>query len=170
MTEQEIKDKIDDAHKTADRLLTHEELRTKWNKLNGYMNEVVGVATRWHVLGIVLVMLILWSPFSDASCTYKHDSWGNTKYDCDSGQSGTLRTDAWGNTRDTGTGTTYRTDMWGNTRGSDGTRMRTDSWGNTRITSPNGEVTTWRRDAWGNLKSDDGTTCRTDMWGTTRCD
>lgn len=166
MTEQEIKDKIDDAHKTADRLLTQEELRTKWNKLNGYMNEVVGVATRWHVLAIVLVMLILWSPFSSAACTAKTDSWGNTRYDCHDGNSGTLTTDSWGNTRDSRTGTTYRTDRWGTTRGSDGTSWKTDRWGTTRYS----DGTTSKTDRWGNTRFSDGTVCKTDRWGTTRCD
>ena len=39
MNKQEIKDKIEDAHATADRLLTQDELRTKWNKVTHYMGE-----------------------------------------------------------------------------------------------------------------------------------
>lgn len=167
MTEQDIKKKIKDAHDTADKLLTKEELRTRWNKVNGYMNEVVGVATRWHVLAVVGVLLLaFWSPFSSAGCTAKTDSWGNTRYNCHDGNSGTLTTDSWGNTRDSRTGTTYRTDRWGTTRGSDGTSWKTDRWGTTRYS----DGTTSKTDRWGNTRFSDGTVCKTDRWGTTRCD
>ena len=67
MNKQEIKDKIEDAHATADRLLTQEELRTKWSKVHGYMNVDCAVMTRWHVLGFCsLLTLAVWSPFSDS--------------------------------------------------------------------------------------------------------
>lgn len=121
-------------------------------------------------IGIVvaLVALFAYSSSSNAACVYKNDAWGNTKYTCDGGNGGTLRTDAWGNTRDSGTGLTYTKDAWGNTRSSDGTTYKTDAWGNTR----GSDGTTARKDAWGNTTITNGssrTTCRTDAWGNTRC-
>ena len=166
MNKQEIKDKIEDAHATADRLLTQEELRTKWNKVHGYMNVDCAVMTRWHVLGFCsLLTLAVWSPFSDAACSMKTDSWGNSKYTCHDGNSGTLTTDSWGTTRDSRTGTSYQTDAWGTTRGSDGTSAKTDAWGTTRYN----DGTTSQKDAWGTTRFSDGTSCQTDNWGTTRC-
>ena len=150
MEKNEIQDKIKEAHATADRLLTQAELSSKWNKVKVYMGETVGVATRWHVLAvIVVVVLAFWSPFSSAACSMKTDSWGNSKYTCHDGNSGTLVTDSWGTTRDSRTGTRYKTDSWGTTRFNDGTTSKTDAWGNTRYSN--------------------GTVCKTDSWGTTRC-
>ena len=165
MNKQEIKDKIEDAHATADRLLTQAELSSKWSSVKYYMGESVGVVTRWHALAVVVVLLLaFWSPFSSAACSYKTDSYGNTRYNC-AGTNGTMTTDSWGTTRDSRTGTTYKTDAWGTTRGSDGTSWKTDSWGTTRFN----DGTTSKTDAWGNTRYSDGTVCKTDSWGTTRC-
>ena len=101
----------------------------------------------------------------EASCVYRTDAFGNVVYNCDTGQNGTLRTDAFGNTKDTGTGVTYRTDAFGNTRGTDGSVTRTDAFGNIRIN----DGTVWRTDAFGNVRSSNGTTCRTNAFGTVTC-
>jgi hypothetical protein len=166
MDKNDIQDKIKEAHKTADRLLTEAELSSKWNKVTHYMGEPVGVVTRWHALAVVgVLVLAFWSPFSSAACSMKTDSWGNSKYTCHDGNSGTLTTDSWGTTRDSRTGTRYKTDAWGTTRGSDGTSWKTDAWGTTRFN----DGTTSKTDAWGNTRYSNGTVCKTDSWGTTRC-
>ena len=153
--DQELKEMISEINDLADKLI----LETKRKK------------GRFMKIAIItgLIALGLYSAASDAACTYRKDSWGNTTYSCDSGNGGTLRTDSWGNTRDSGTGLTYKKDSWGNTRASDGTTYRTDSWGNTR----GSDGTTARKDSWGNtiITNSNGsrTTCRTDSWGNTRC-
>ena len=151
----EVHKMIQDINKFAD---------NKINETNGKKVKIMKIA-----IITVLVALCVYSASSNAACTYRTDSWGNTKYTCDGGNGGTLRTDSWGNTRDSGTGLTYRKDSWGNTRASDGTTYRTDSWGNTR----GSDGTTARKDSWGNTiitdKSGSRTTCRTDSWGNTRC-
>ena len=104
---EEIDKMIKEIHELADKLIND----TKRIKVS-FMK--IAIIT-------VLVALCVYSASSNAACTYRTDSWGNTKYTCDGGNGGTLRTDSWGNTRDSGTGLTYRKDSWGNTRASDGT-------------------------------------------------
>lgn len=86
---------------------------------------------------------------AQAGCTYRKDALDNIRYECDSGISGRLREDAFGNLRDSRTGDRYRKDALGNIRGDDGSR--------------------WRRDAFGHWRSDEGVVCRTNALGTTRC-
>ena len=106
-----------------------------------------------------------------SDCTYRKDSLGNTRYQCDDDKSGTLRKDSLGNVRDSGTGTTWRKDSLGNVRSSEGTTYRKDSLGNVRVSNPgNGDTVTWRKDSLGNLRASDGTTCRTNSLGQVRCD
>ena len=104
-------------------------------------------------------------------CTYRKDSLGHTRYQCQDGRHGSLRTDSLGTVRDSGTGVTWRKDSLGNVRSSDGTTYRQDSLGNVRVSNPGtGDTVTWRKDSLGNLRSSDGTRCRTNSLGQVRCD
>jgi hypothetical protein len=114
----------------------------------------------------MLTTLLLWPLAGMADCTYRPDSLGNTRYQCDNGQSGTLHQDALGNVRDSGTDTTWRKDALGNLRSSEGDVYRKDALGNLR----GSDGTTWRTDSLGNLRSSEGTVCRKDALGTLRCD
>ncbi|WP_234936722.1 hypothetical protein [Aeromonas caviae] len=62
-------------------------------------------------------------------CTYRKDSLGYTRYQCQDGRHGSLRTDSLGTVRDSGTGVTWRKVSLGNLRASDGTLCRSDSLG-----------------------------------------
>ena len=62
----------------------------------------------------------------EASCTYSTDVLGNTHYRCDTGESGTIKTDVLGTSRDSRTGVTWKTDVLGTVRSSNGTTYRTD--------------------------------------------
>lgn len=105
-----------------------------------------------------------------ANCTYREDALGQTRYQCDNGKRGTLREDALGHIRDSGTGTRWRKDALGNLKGSDGTTYRQDALGNLRGNNDKtGERVTWRKDSLGNLRASDGTVCRTDALGQLRC-
>ena len=50
------------------------------------------------VLAGALLLLVVQSAGA-ADCTYRKDSLGNTRYQCDDGNSGTLRKDSLGNVR-----------------------------------------------------------------------
>ena len=105
------------------------------------------------VLAGALLLLVVQSAGA-ADCTYRKDSLGNTRYQCDDGNSGTLRKDSLGNVRDSQSGTTWRKDSLGNVRSSEGTTYRKDSLGNVRVSNPStGETVTWRKDSLGNLRS-----------------
>lgn len=96
-------------------------------------------------------------------CTYRKDSLGHTRYQCQDGRHGSLRTDSLGTVRDSGTGVTWRKDSLGNVRGSDGTTYRQDSLGNVRASNgKSGLNVTWRKDSLGNLRASDGTLYRSD--------
>ncbi|MCR3894202.1 hypothetical protein ACV1CZ_14500 [Aeromonas caviae] len=102
-----------------------------------------------------LMLGLLFQTVQATDCTYRKDSLGNTRYQCDDGRSGTLRKDSLGNVRDSQSGTTYRK----------------DSLGNVRVSRPGtGDTVTWRKDSLGNLRASDGTTCRTNSLGQVRCD
>ncbi|TFF74185.1 hypothetical protein DRM94_13785 [Aeromonas taiwanensis] len=104
-------------------------------------------------------------------CTYRKDSLGHTRYQCQDGRDGSLRTDSLGTVRDSGSGTSWRKDSLGNVRGSDGTTYRQDSLGNVRASNgKSGLNVTWRKDSLGNLRASDGTVCRNDSLGILRCD
>ena len=119
----------------------------------------------------VLLLGLLFQTVQATDCTYRKDSLGNTRYQCDDGKSGTLRKDSLGNVRDSQSGTTWRKDSLGNVRSSEGTTYRKDSLGNVRVSRPGtGDTVTWRKDSLGNLRSSDGTTCRTNSLGQVRCD
>ncbi len=119
----------------------------------------------------VLLLGLLFQTVQATDCTYRKDSLGNTRYQCDDGKSGTLRTDSLGNVRDSQSGTTWRKDSLGNVRSSEGTTYRKDSLGNVRVSNPGtGDTVTWRKDSLGNMRSSGGTVCRTDSLGTLRCD
>ena len=120
---------------------------------------------------LAAVLTLVQNPVLAANCTYRGDSLGNTRYQCDNGRRGTLREDSLGNVKDSGTGTTWRTDSLGNLKGSDGTTYRQDSLGTVRgSNSRSGERVTWRKDNIGNLRASDGTVCRTNSLGQLRCD
>ena len=105
-----------------------------------------------------------------ADCTYRENALGNTIYQCDDGKQGTLREDALGNIKDSGTGITWRTDSLGNLKGSDGTTYREDTLGNVRGSNlKTGERVTWREDSLGNLRASDGTVCRVDALARLKC-
>ena len=128
------------------------------------------LATRQWSLAALLLSLTPQVVFA-ADCTYRKDALGHTRYQCDDGKQGTLREDALGNIKDSGTGITWRTDPLGNRKGSDGTTYRKDSLGNVRVSRPGtGDTVTWRKDSLGNLRASDGTTCRTNSLGQVRCD
>jgi len=119
---------------------------------------------------LAAVLTLVQNPVLAANCTYRGDSLGNTRYQCDNGRRGTLREDSLGNVKDSGTGTTWRTDSLGNLKGSDGTTYRQDSLGTVRgSNSRSGERVTWRKDNIGNLRASDGTVCRTNSLGQLRC-
>lgn len=59
-------------------------------------------STAFSAALLLLGVQNVWS----ADCTYRKDSLGNTRYQCDHGKSGTLRTDSLGNVRDSQSGTT----------------------------------------------------------------
>ncbi|ENY70630.1 YsrA [Aeromonas diversa CDC 2478-85] len=102
-----------------------------------------------------------------ADCTYRTDSLGYTRYQCDDGKQGTLREDAIGNVKGSGTGATWRTDALGNLKGSDGTTYLGDSG---RGNNPNSkELVIWREDSLGNLRASDGSVCLTNALGQLTC-
>ena len=70
------------------------------------------LATRQLSLAALLLGL-LQSTALAANCTYREDALGHTRYRCDDGKQGTLREDALGNIKDTGTGITWRKDALG---------------------------------------------------------
>ena len=147
-----VRKMIKEANKLADRHLSKETINWKAFAVEGAVTCAV-------------LVFIFSSIKAEASCSYKTNSLGHTQYSCNSGQSGTLRTDVLGTTRDSRTGTTWRTDVLGTTRSSDGTTYRTDVLGTTR----GSDGTTWRTDALGTMRSNNGTTCKTDYLGTMRC-
>ena len=105
-----------------------------------------------------------------ADCTYREDALGHTRYQCNDGKQGTLREDALGNIKDSGTGITWRTDPLGNLKGSDGTTYRKDALGHVRgSNAKTGERVTWREDSLGNLRASDGTVCRVDALARLKC-
>ncbi|CAJ1801218.1 MULTISPECIES: hypothetical protein [Aeromonas] len=110
-------------------------------------------ATRQWSLAALLLSLTPQVVFA-ADCTYRKDALGHTRYQCDDGKQGTLREDALGNIKDSGTGTTWRKDALGNIRGSN---------------AKTGERVTWREDALGQLRASDGTVCRTNALGQLKC-
>lgn len=57
-----------------------------------------------------LMLGLLFQTVQATDCTYRKDSLGNTRYQCDDGRSGTLRKDSLGNVRDSQSGTTWRKD------------------------------------------------------------
>ena len=117
-----------------------------------------------------LLLGLLQSTALAANCTYREGTLGHTHYRCDDGKQGTLREDALGNIKDTGTGITWRKDALGNLKGSDGTTYREDALGNLRgSNSKTGARVTWREDALGQLRASDGTVCRTDALGQLKC-
>ncbi|HDT5895345.1 TPA: hypothetical protein QHC12_004610, partial [Aeromonas hydrophila subsp. hydrophila] len=65
------------------------------------------LATRQWSLAALLLSLTPQVVFA-ADCTYRKDALGHTRYQCDDGKQGTLREDALGNIKDSGTGTTWR--------------------------------------------------------------
>lgn len=100
-------------------------------------------------LGMV-VLLSLPAVASQASdCTVRKDSFGQSRYRCDDGRHGTLRTDSFGNVRDTGSDKKWRKDSFGNWRSDDGAH--------------------WRKDSFGNWRASDGSQCRQDSFGNWRC-
>ena len=128
--------------------------------------------SRFTVL-LPTLALLAFSPtgLAASDCTYRKDSLGHTRYQCQDGRHGSLRTDSLGTVRDSGTGVTWRKDSLGNVRGSDGTTYRQDSLGNVRASNGKcGLNVTWRKDSLGNLRASDGTLCRSDSLGTLRCD
>tara|TARA_R110000803_G_C11860313_1_gene307080 strand:+ start:194 stop:715 length:522 start_codon:yes stop_codon:yes gene_type:complete len=172
MTTKQKKKKIQEAHDVADKALKAAQklyTPTLAQRAKDWLYTPLTLSYgQFAIVVLFCVVLLALSSGANASCAYTKDAWGNTKYNCDSGQNGTLRTDAWGNTKDTGTGLTYRKDAWGNTRSSDGTIYRTDAWGNTR----GSDGTTARKDAWGNTVITNGsstTKCSTNAWGTIHC-
>ena len=127
------------------------------------------LATRPLSLAALLLGLMPQVVFA-ADCTYREDALGNTRYQCDDGKQGTLREDALGNIKDSGTGITWRTDVLGNLKGSDGTTYREDALGHVRgSNAQTGERVTWREDSLGNLRASDGTVCRTNALGPLNC-
>lgn len=64
-----------------------------------------------------------------ADCTYRKNALGNTRYQCDDGKQGSLREDALGNIKDSGTSITWRTDSLGNLKGCDGILCRINALG-----------------------------------------
>ncbi len=118
-----------------------------------------------------LMLGLLFQTVQATDCTYRKDSLGNTRYQCDDGRSGTLRKDSLGNVRDSQSGTTYRKDSLGNVRSSEGTTYRKDSLGNVRVSNPGtGDTVTWRKDSLGNRRASDGSVCHTDSLGRLCCD
>ncbi len=125
--------------------------------------------TRPLSLAVLLLGLMPQVVFA-ANCTYRKDALGHTRYQCDDGKQGTLREDALGNIKDSGTGTTWRKDALGNLKGSDGTTYRQDTLGNILgSNAKTGERVTWREDSLGNLRATDGTVCRTNALGQLKC-
>ncbi len=105
-----------------------------------------------------------------ANCTYREDALGHTRYRCDDGKQGTLRENALGHIKDSGSGITWRKDALGNLKGSEGTTYRKDALGNVRsANSKSGAKVTWRKDALGQWRASDGTLCRTDALGQLKC-
>ena len=123
------------------------------------------------ILVTVLLLGLLPLTAQATNCTYRDDTLGNTRYQCDNGKHGTLRKDSLGNVKDTATNTIWRKDSLGNIKGSDGTTYRQDSLGNVRGNNyKSGERITWRKDSLGNLRASDGTVCRPNTQGQLRCD
>ncbi|MFQ2616609.1 hypothetical protein [Aeromonas caviae] len=124
-----------------------------------------------RALLVALLLGLLLQTVTATNCTYREDSLGNNRYRCADGKSGTLREDALGNIKDSGTGITWRKDALGNLKGSDGTLYREDSLGNVRgSNSKSGKRVTWRKDSLGNLRASDGSICRSNSLGYLRCD
>ncbi len=128
-----------------------------------------------RALLVALLLGLLPQTVLAANCTYREESLCNSRYRCDDGKSGTLREDALGNIKDSGTGITWRKDALGNLQGSDGTTYREDSLGNIRGSNSNsnsksGKRVTWRKDSLGTLRASDGTVCRTNSLRQLRCD
>jgi len=144
---------ITEAHKLADRLLNETN-----NK--GKLRETKIIA----VVLFVLAMLV-WVNYAEAACTYSTDVLGNTHYRCDTGESGTIKTDVLGTSRDSRTGVTWKTDVLGTVRASNGTTYRTDVLGNVRSSTG----VTYRTDVLGNIRGTDGTVCSTDVLGKMTC-
>jgi cbb3-type cytochrome oxidase subunit 3 len=134
---QKARKMITEAHKLADRLLNETN-----NK--GKLRETKIIASVLFVLA-----MLVWVNYAEASCTYSTDVLGNTHYRCDTGESGTIKTDILGTSRDSRTGVTWKTDVLGTVRASNGTTYRTDVLGNVRGT--------------------DGTVCKTDVLGKITC-
>ncbi|HHO0784358.1 hypothetical protein ACSZOL_21700 [Aeromonas hydrophila] len=127
------------------------------------------LATRQLSLAALLLGLTPQVVFA-ADCTYREDALGHTRYQCNDGKQGTLREDALGNIKDSGTGITWRTDSLGHLKGSDGTTYREDTLGNVRGSNlKTGERVTWREDSLGNLRASDGTVCRVDALARLKC-
>lgn len=151
--EWEARRMIRKAHKLADRLLNETN-----NK--GKLRETKIIA----VVLFVLAMLV-WVNYAEAACTYSTDVFGNTHYRCDTGESGTIKTDVLGTSRDSRTGVTWKTDVLGTVRASNGTTYRTDVLGNVRSSTG----VTYRTDVLGNVRGTDGTVCRKDILGNVTC-
>lgn len=68
----------------------------------------------WLAAGLPTLVLLAISPIAlaAADCTYRKDSIGNTRYQCQNGRSGTLRTDSLGTLR-ASDGTVCRSDSLG---------------------------------------------------------
>lgn len=113
----------------------------------------------------VAALLLFLAFNANAECSYKTNALGQTQYSCTTGQSGTLKTDVLGTTRDSATGTTWRTDILGTTRSSTGVTYRTDILGTTR----GSDGTTWRTDVLGNTRSNTGIVCRENILGDLTC-
>ena len=114
---------------------------------------------------LIMGLLLLSGTALAADCSYRQDTLGRQHYRCDDGRKGTLRQDALGRVRDSGTEQTWRQDATGTWRSSDGQTMRKDRLGRTH----NSDGTTWRTDALGQQRASDGTVCRTDSLNRTRC-
>lgn len=165
MTSKQKKQKIKEANEMADKAISDATTPEILKKIKAFLKTPLTVSYGKFILfNLIIIAIISFSSNADATCTYRIDSLGNTNYSCN-GSSGTLRTDALGNTYDTRTGVMYRTDSLGTTRSSDGTTWRTDSLGTIR----GSDGTTWRKDSLGTWRSNTGTTCRTDSLGTMRC-
>ena len=134
---QKARKMITEAHNFADRLLNETN-----NK--GKLRETKIIAAVLFVLA-----MLVWVNYAEAACTYSTDVLGNTHYRCDTGESGTIKTDVLGTSRDSRTGVAWKTDVLGTVRASNGTTYRTDVLGNVRGT--------------------DGTVCRTDVLGKLTC-
>jgi|SRR5690554_1945424 len=98
----------------------------------------------------LLVLASGWLPAQE-NCTYRKDALGNLRYQCDSGEQGTLRKDFLGHWQDSRTGNRYRQDNLGHYRSSDGEQL-------------------WRKDALGHWREREGRRCRENALGHWVCD